>query len=113
MRDNLIFSGIPESTPDNPETLVKNFMVSALKIPAEAVKNITFHRVHRLGPRGGNRHRPIIKVRAPPAESARKEQRTGVRDERPISQGNQLEAQSIIPHHERTQTERSMKTAME
>lgn len=60
MRDNLIFSGIPESTPDNPETLVKNFMVSALKIPAETVKNITFHRVHRLGPRGGNRHRPII-----------------------------------------------------
>lgn len=74
MRDNLIFSGIPESTPDNPETLVKNFMVSALKIPAETVK----------------RRKPTpsyyCKVRALPAESARKKQRTGaerhvVRDE--------------------------------
>jgi len=53
MRDNLIISGIPESTPDNPEVQVKKFMVTALKIPTETVNNITFHRVHRLGPRGG------------------------------------------------------------
>lgn len=60
MRDNLIISGIPESTPDNPEVQVKKFMVTALKIPTETVNNITFHRVHSLGPRGGQRPRPII-----------------------------------------------------
>lgn len=49
MQDNLIFSGIPEGSPDNPEALIKNLMVSALKLPMETVNNITFHRVHRLG----------------------------------------------------------------
>ena len=60
MRDNVIFSGIPESTQDNPESQLKHFLKSALKIPEETVKTITFHRVHRLGPRRGDRHRPII-----------------------------------------------------
>ncbi|KAL7395660.1 hypothetical protein ABVT39_020983 [Epinephelus coioides] len=46
MRDNLIISGILESTPDNPEVQVKKFMVTALKIPTETVNN---SRVHRLG----------------------------------------------------------------
>ena len=49
MRDNLIFSGISEQTPDNPENLKKNFMKTQLKIPPDTVQNITFHRVHRLG----------------------------------------------------------------
>lgn len=60
MRDNLIFSGIPETTPDNPEVEVKKFLASALKIPTDTVNSITFHRVHRLGHRGGQRPRPII-----------------------------------------------------
>ncbi len=60
MQDNLIFSGIPENAPENPETLVKNFMISTLKIPTDSVNNIIFHRVHQLGPWGGNRPRPII-----------------------------------------------------
>lgn len=60
MRVNLIFSGIPENAPDNPEAEIKNFMMSPLKIPAETVNDLTFHRVHHLGPRRGNRPRPVV-----------------------------------------------------
>lgn len=60
MRDNLIFSGIPDSTTDSPATLVKNFMQSALKLPLDTINQITFHRIHRLGARVGSRPRPII-----------------------------------------------------
>ena len=66
MRDNLIFSGIAEpppggATPD-PEQAVKDFMTNQLKIPSDTVKQIAFHRVHRLGPakNGLERPRPII-----------------------------------------------------
>ncbi len=52
MRDDLIFSGISEtpnhSSPD-PETVVKNFLLTKLKIPSGTVDKITFHHVHRLG----------------------------------------------------------------
>ncbi|KAF7640801.1 hypothetical protein LDENG_00013120 [Lucifuga dentata] len=60
MRD-LIFSGIPENpTSDNPEALLKDFMISKLKLPPDPVDNITFHRVHRLGGPKSKRPRPII-----------------------------------------------------
>ena len=49
MCDNLIFSGLPETSPDNPELRIQNFMTSQLKLPADVVQNITFHRVHCLG----------------------------------------------------------------
>ncbi|KAK0155523.1 hypothetical protein N1851_002112 [Merluccius polli] len=58
MRDNLLFSDIPEQTPDNPKYLIKQFMVTHLKIPADSVQNITFHRVHRKHSDRGPR--PII-----------------------------------------------------
>ena len=63
MRDNLIFSGITESsTTEDPEKLVKDFMLKQLKLPPDTVNNITFHRVHRLGRNLHNttRPRPII-----------------------------------------------------
>lgn len=60
MRDNLIFSGIQEKSPDNPESLIKNFMTTHLRLPPDTVQNITFHRVHRLGKQSDNRPRPII-----------------------------------------------------
>lgn len=65
MRDNLIFSGIPEQIQDNPEQAIKDFMHSSLKLPKETVNNITFHRVHRLGSNNNKntdnkRPRPII-----------------------------------------------------
>ena len=51
MRDNLIFSRIPESKDSvklshNPELIIQNFMLSQLKLPDDVVQNITFHRVH-------------------------------------------------------------------
>ena len=61
MRDNLIFSGIPENpTSDHPEALLKDFLISKLKLPPDTVDNITFHRVHRLGSPKNKRPRPII-----------------------------------------------------
>ena len=52
MRDNLIFTGIPEQPsgviPD-PEQAVKDFIINQLKIPSDTANQITFHRVHRLG----------------------------------------------------------------
>ncbi|KAF7640790.1 hypothetical protein LDENG_00014240 [Lucifuga dentata] len=61
MCDNLIFSGIPENpTSDDPEALLKDFMISKLKLPPDTVDNITFHRVHKLGGPKSKRPRPII-----------------------------------------------------
>lgn len=60
MRDNLIFSGLPETNNENPETVVKEFMKTQLKIPPETLRNITFHRVHRFGKSTNASHRPIV-----------------------------------------------------
>lgn len=62
MRDNLIFSGIPEAAQDNPEEAIKEFMHSALKLPMITVNTINFHRVHRIGQRrtDDKRPRPIV-----------------------------------------------------
>ena len=50
MRNNLIFSGIPEN--DNSrgcEVIVRDFMSTELKLPTDVVRNATFSRVHRIG----------------------------------------------------------------
>ncbi|KAK7882263.1 hypothetical protein WMY93_028437 [Mugilogobius chulae] len=62
MRDNMIFSGIPEPSTDDPEKAVKDFMVNQLKLTPQTVEQITFHRVHRLGQKlpTATRPRPII-----------------------------------------------------
>lgn len=62
MRDNLIFSGIPEPSPDDPEKAVKDFLVNQLKLTPQIAEDITFHRVHRLGQKQSTstRPRPII-----------------------------------------------------
>lgn len=62
MRDNLIFSGIPETPTDEPEKLIKDFMVRRLKLSPDTVNNITFHRVHRVGQKrvDATRPRPIV-----------------------------------------------------
>ncbi|XP_059183523.1 interferon-induced protein 44-like [Centropristis striata] len=49
MRENLIFSGIPEQTPDDPDTNIKTFMAAHLNLSPDTINKITFHRVHRLG----------------------------------------------------------------
>ncbi|KAM9704524.1 uncharacterized protein ACNS7B_015206 isoform 1-T2 [Menidia menidia] len=58
MRDNLVFSGIPEQPDEDPEHTIKNFIKTQLKLPEETVNNISFHRVHRLGGKRPDAHRP-------------------------------------------------------
>ena len=60
LRDDLIFSGIPEPPADDPEKSRKGFMMQILILPAETVNDINFHRVHCLGP-NTNRPRPVVK----------------------------------------------------
>lgn len=61
MRDNLVFTGIPERIVDNPEEAVKDFMINKLKLPIDTANRITFHHVHRLGQKNNNnRPRPIV-----------------------------------------------------
>ncbi|XP_061167396.1 myosin-2 heavy chain-like [Saccostrea echinata] len=56
MRDNLIFSGIPETQDENTEEVLKEFISSEMNI-TEAPQ---FHRVHRIGKRLTDKHRPTV-----------------------------------------------------
>ncbi|KAK7907386.1 hypothetical protein WMY93_015998 [Mugilogobius chulae] len=60
MRDNLIFTGIPEKAPEDSESSLKNFMSTQLKLSPDTIQGITFHRVHRFGKRADNKPRPLI-----------------------------------------------------
>lgn len=60
MRDNLIFSGIPENSPDDPEAIIKDFMKTQLKLSPEDVNNISFHRAHSFCTRSHKGPRPIF-----------------------------------------------------
>ncbi|KAL0152180.1 hypothetical protein M9458_051903 [Cirrhinus mrigala] len=62
MRDNLVFSGIPESAEEDAEATVKSFIKTYLKLLEDTVENICFERVHRLGAKkpGAPRPRPIV-----------------------------------------------------
>lgn len=62
MRDNLVFSGIPEQAEEDPEATVKEFLQKYMKLPTDTVKSISFHRVHRLGGKrpDNRRPRPIV-----------------------------------------------------
>ena len=59
MRDNLIFSGIPETEGENTEDILSEFIRKELGYGEQ----ISFERVHRIGPRHGQngpKHRPIV-----------------------------------------------------
>ncbi|XP_061597608.1 immunoglobulin kappa light chain-like [Cololabis saira] len=58
MRDNLVFSGIPEKPDEDPEQTVQDFIKRHLKLPEDMANSITFHRVHRLGGRRSEAQRP-------------------------------------------------------
>ncbi|XP_062583394.1 uncharacterized protein LOC134245151 [Saccostrea cucullata] len=56
VRDNLIFDGIPEAQEEDIEAVLKEFIHTVMGIE----EGIQFHRVHRLGRKIPNKHRPII-----------------------------------------------------
>lgn len=49
MRDNLILSGIPERTPEDPKATIRAFISEQLKLPAEAVQSIRFEHFKQKG----------------------------------------------------------------
>ncbi|MDG2555531.1 hypothetical protein P7M41_26415, partial [Vibrio parahaemolyticus] len=71
MRDNLIISGIPESTPDNPEVQVKKFMVTALKIPTDCQQHHLSPRPQARTPRRSASSSDHRQIRTLSAENAR------------------------------------------
>lgn len=58
MRESLFFSSIPEHITDDTEKLLQDFMKLQLKLPADTVNNITFHRVHCIGQKNTANNRP-------------------------------------------------------
>ena len=57
MRENLMFCGLPESTPDNCEQLVKDPIRNTLNIDHT---DITLDRVHKIGNERAQKPRPIV-----------------------------------------------------
>lgn len=49
-----------ENTPDDSEKVLKDFMLESLKLSKMTVKEITFHRVHRLPSKDPKKPPPII-----------------------------------------------------
>ena len=65
MRNNLIFSRLPEVENENTEqseTIIRGFLVEKLKMPEDVVREIKFERVHRIGTkqRGSTEARNIV-----------------------------------------------------
>ena len=58
-RDNLIFGGISESSPENCLEKIQHLITKNLKLDIEAT-DIKFQRVHRLGKKQQGKTRPII-----------------------------------------------------
>ncbi len=106
MRDNLVFSGIPESAEEDPEATVKNFIKTYLKLPEDTVENICFERVHRMGAKkpGAPRPRPIVakfgyfKQKEQVEESRQGAERNRLRRKRPVPQRNPGATQNSVPN---------------
>ncbi|KAL3973864.1 phosphatidylinositol phospholipase C, delta [Sarotherodon galilaeus] len=69
MRDNLVFSGIPEAAGEDAETTAKSFIKTHLKLPEDTVKNIVFDRVPRpiVAKFGHFKQKEQVKRRCAPA----------------------------------------------
>ncbi|XP_053383743.1 uncharacterized protein LOC128549967 [Mercenaria mercenaria] len=67
MRNNLVFTNIPEAptgTTEDCEKVLKGFLVEKMKIAQDLVTQIQFDRVHRIGPKRGDlRCRNIIALK--------------------------------------------------
>lgn len=57
MRENLALTGIQEKVP---ECVVREFLLTALHIPREAIDKIQLEHVHRFGQRAQRYERPIV-----------------------------------------------------
>ena len=62
MRENLIFNGIPETTGEDCEFKVRDFMLKELKVEAGKIDSMVLDRVHRIGKvsNGAASIRPIV-----------------------------------------------------
>ena len=63
MRDNLVFHGLPESTPEDCESLVKTLLKEELGMGEFETREIIFDRIHRIGRKENQRPgyiRPIV-----------------------------------------------------
>ncbi len=106
MRDNLVFSGIPESAEEDPEATVKNFIKTYLKLPEDTVENICFERVHRMGAKetwSPEAASYCGQIRILQAERAGEESRQGaernrLRRKRPVPQRNPGATQNSVPN---------------
>lgn len=105
MRDNLVFSGIPESAGEDAEATVKSFIKIHLKLLEDTIKNIDFDRVHRLGGRevadcetmsycGQIRS---IQTEGTGEESRQRAERNELQRERPVPQRDPGTTQGPVP----------------
>jgi hypothetical protein len=60
MRENLVLTGIQEKEREVPESIVREFLRTALQIPREAIDKIQLEHVHCFGQRGQRYDHPIV-----------------------------------------------------
>ncbi|KAL4007045.1 ATP-binding cassette, subfamily C (CFTR/MRP), member 12 [Sarotherodon galilaeus] len=97
MRDNLVFSGIPESAGEDAEATVKSFIKTHLKLPEDTVKNIAFERVaDRETTSNCGQIRPI-QTEGTGEESRQGAERNGLQRERPVPQRDPGTTQGPVP----------------
>lgn len=96
MRDNLIFSGIPEQNNENAEATIRTFMTTQLKLPADTVQFISFHRVHRIQSR--NNQIRTLQTKRTGSTSRKTSERHQLRTQRSIPKRNTPTPQAAIPH---------------
>ncbi|KAL7382699.1 hypothetical protein ABVT39_026726 [Epinephelus coioides] len=62
MRENLIFSGIPETPGEDAETTLRQFFIKELRMDVEMVKTIQFDHVHRMQSSREHQEKPRLLV---------------------------------------------------
>ncbi|KAL3974026.1 hypothetical protein ACER0C_022652 [Sarotherodon galilaeus] len=92
MRDNLVFSGIPESAGEDAEAAVKSFIKTHLKLPGDTVKNVA----NRETTSNCGQIRPI-QTEGTGEESRQGAERNGLQCERPVPQRNPGTTQGPVP----------------
>lgn len=60
MRENLVLTGIQDKEREVPESVVREFLLTALQIPLEDIDKTQLERVHCFGQRGQRYERPIV-----------------------------------------------------